>query len=1127
MRTLLVLLGFTVVFSTARGQSVRDQAGQLEDRGEVARAEQFLRQAASSATASPAALEAFAEFLDRHGNSGAREAYEKFLATPRQTGDSARRIAVARRLVLMSLEAGDTTAAAGGLARYREAGGKEWPQSTLDRPPAPRELRQTIEVPGPLPSFRRMASVSQDVTEEGLLLAVARTVVTSGYQAGGGKEGLVPTEYLKLLTRYLSQARELARLAGAEKRIRVDACDSPQAADLLRTLGFRMRGGCGSEVVLETVNASRAFLTIDSGFPLADLEQSLRTNRPFSYDYRSSQVPVLWSAEYWMASKEKQGGEFIDALLADPSLCRFYLGMSKPDAETVDDLRKNIPAARLRAFAHVFDFFGSMLQIREGRAVVPGGARSARMWEELVGVSPDQGARFIERLVAKDDGWMASYFDALSRLDGPVADYLTEPERIKRFYTAIRGRVTSPGPARPVFQSNTDMLLLTARLRLDPDGRPHIPGGIGAWKTLFINHPLGKYDAKLTRLAASWKEPDDVLEALFALCRKVVDNEPLKIFMAVSDLERHRTQPLEGATVERLVHDFRAYGDQYSIFSEATFLKDAAMVQFLDTAAQLDRIANQDLRADAVGSMQALVGLWQILSRQGTIPASQAEELLAAILSKFANIRSSREVFDAGRSGVELLLKATGTKERAAPQQRLLDLLAGGTGAADAELQGEMVAGMLSYLEVQKLVPLDLLFEAADQTASLARGDKLNTSLASRLAARVAEIESPRSPLTSAEKNSLSFGYWTQRHIDSERRLNFRSLIEKAGRDAEKLQEVRGSLAPLLRDTLVGLNYVYYAPPGGQLLRTSASFVRSHDFFGLAGSHQAWQTASSFGIGWPSGAGGRLEGSLVGLPYALAQTEQNFLIPDREQALIWGDLVPQMLLSATVPRWWNVSASQLHWVALHQRYAASLLAEAALDSGVRSQVLEILARQAVPARVRRVAGSLERGDVAAALREVTPVERFVLAKELSAGRSDPADVLASRMRRLAAAEPDTVNYAAVSRAFGTPKPTLTGSYRPELLYLRTFPALLGYSSRLLAESWESNTLYWAALADEVYLPPAQLNISVPEWTRDAVQRIFASHLEDWPAVLQSLYFVGEDVRSKAGQRLEGLALLTR
>ena len=45
-------------------------------------------------------------------------------------------------------------------------------------------------------------------------------------------------------------------------------------ADLLRVLGCRMRGGCGAEVVLETVNATRAFLTIDSGFPLAGSSRS-------------------------------------------------------------------------------------------------------------------------------------------------------------------------------------------------------------------------------------------------------------------------------------------------------------------------------------------------------------------------------------------------------------------------------------------------------------------------------------------------------------------------------------------------------------------------------------------------------------------------------------------------------------------------------------------------------------------------------------------------------------------------------------------------------------------------------------------------------------------------------------
>ena len=75
-------------------------------------------------------------------------------------------------------------------------------------------------------------------------------------------------------------------------------------------------------------------------------------------------------------------------------------------------------------------------------------------------------------------------------------------------------------------------------------------------------------------------------------------------------------------------------------------------------------------------------------------------------------------------------------------------------------------------------------------------------------------------------------------------------------------------------------------------------------------------------------------------------------------------------------------------------------------------------------------------------------------------------MLAQEVKRLATEHPQQVNYAAISRAFGTPKPTLANSYEPELLNLRTFPTLMGYSSRIMAESWESNTLYWAALADE-------------------------------------------------------------
>src|SRR5262249_56967162 len=137
---------------------------------------------------------------------------------------------------------------------------------------------------------------------------------------------------------------------------------------------------------------------------------------------------------------------------------------------------------------------------------------------------------------------------------------------------------------------------------------------------------------------------------------------------------------------------------------------------------------------------------------------------------------------------------------------------------------------------------------------------------------------------------------------------------------------------------------------------------------------------------------------------------------------------------------------------------------------------------------------LEEGNLRAALERVTPSELFVLAKEMVARQKDGSGTFATEIRRLAADSPEEVNYKAISRAFGTPKPTLANSYQPELLNLRTFPALMGYSSRIMAESWESNTLFWAALADEISLSPAQLNVRIPEWTQKLVEQIFASHL---------------------------------
>jgi hypothetical protein len=1021
------------------------------------------------------------------------------------------------RLVILDLIAGDRTSAVKDLADYRANGGTEWQTISLSAQSRKQQdgPRETVSIPGPVRSFARMAAVSSDSDPSEFLSSLARNVVTNGFQATHSNDALEETEYLKLVHRYLSQARELDKLAGPDHRIKIATCDSADTGELLRVLGFRMRGGCGSEVVLETVNATRAFLSTDSGFPIAELEQDLRTNRPFSYDFSPTVVPVLYNVAYWVPTKDKGDAEFIDQFLSDPSLCRFYLGMSKLDRTTAELLKKDIPAQRLRAYSHVLDFFGGMFEIRNGTVVVPGGQRSAAAWADLVGAKPEQGAVFLEKLMAKDDGWLASLYDSLARIHGPTQDYLTDPARMKRFYTAIRGRITTPGPARPVFRANADMMLLTTRLRIDPNGQPHIPGNLEIWKNLFISHPRGKYDAKLSKAAGAWREPDDVMEALFALSRKVVENEPLKIFMALSDIDRNRTQPLQAATVDRLARSFHDFGAQYALFNSSPNISDQTIVAFLDMAEANVKLRDPLFRQNSAGIEQALVSLWEIFARQNLIPPADVDKTLAGIIAPFPKVTNDRELFDAGRAGVKVLLAAAGGGPDAQPQERMLNLLSGVANPKDTEAQESLVTEMQHVLEAQRILSLDVILQLADNLEGVSHGKPLDNALAAKLASRVSEIDLPRSSLSGAEKNALAFGFNTERHIENERKLNMRAAIDRAQKDPEKLKDLRGLLTPFLRDTLVAYSYVHYAPPGAQILYTNPLFVRGHDFIGMQGSTHTWSSTELLGTGWPSNGGGRLVGSLANLPYTLAEAEQNFLIPTQTQALIWGDLVPQMILSAKIPRWWSVTPAQLHWVGTQILHAETLMAESALDPKLRQSVLQALDLQAAPARTFAVDEDLKSGDVAAAIARLTPSELYGMALEMQTNGVPVKCLLDDELQRLKTDYPAQVSESEISAAFGTPKPTLANSYRPELLKLRTFPTLMGYSSRIMAESWESNTLYFAALADQLHIPPSQLNVLIPEWTQKVVERIFASHLEDWPALLKSLRLVGEDVRTQA------------
>src|SRR5207237_8197183 len=123
---------------------------------------------------------------------------------------------------------------------------------------------------------------------------------------------------------------------------------------------------------------------------------------------------------------QRQAGDEVQGLLEDRAVARLYWAMSRMDNETRDLLRRSPGLQKLIPVAGVLDFFGSYISVRSGKVLVPGGVQAEFAWKELVGAGPDAPEHFIMRLLARDKGWLAAYFDALSRVDDKRQSYFAE-----------------------------------------------------------------------------------------------------------------------------------------------------------------------------------------------------------------------------------------------------------------------------------------------------------------------------------------------------------------------------------------------------------------------------------------------------------------------------------------------------------------------------------------------------------------------------------------------------------------------------------------------------------------------------------------------------------------------------
>jgi hypothetical protein len=827
---------------------------------------------------------------------------------------------------------------------------------------------------------------------------------------------------------------------------------------------------------------------------------------------------VLFAAKDWsMIGTGAHESEVVDSLLFHQDLSSLYRAMSRMDNETRTALHHSPGLRTLLRYSKVLDFYGEHLAIRGGRVVVPGGPPAEAAWEELVGASPQSAGEFVLRLMTKDSGWLAAYFDALSSIGPARQAYFTQPQRLKTFYEALRGSDPHPGAVHGVFRPDPWLVLLVTTLPLDAAGAPRIPGDLDAWKQVLQHNASSKLTRRWAGRAQHWTEPDQLTEGLIALSREPVNRIPLQAYLTMCAIDRFRSadQRLSVNNVRSLATKFSRYGDQYSIFAEFSELNNDSIAEYLSVAEALDRIQLPSLRSNAIGAFQANIGLWQILARQGEIARENWNDSWHRVVSPFSRIVSSAQLFDAGEASMAELWRAAAGKSDLTHDE-IVALLAGPpqTTPEGRQVRSELAARIQSVLGSQRLVSLDTLLALGEGLTEMSRGKATGDTLIP-LAAELREFEMPRPLFSTGERIEFQAHPSDIRHTTLQTRTNLAAII-KSGTPQE-LAVARGRLAPFLRDTLIGLNYAYYAPPGAQMLFHNAILVRSHDYTEAMAEHgkQPWKTPEVMDPGVTASGGAHLAGSIADLPYVLSLVEQDFLVPEHVQSLIWQDLVPSLLTNAVITRWWGVSQNELRAAALYQRAGETLLAAAANDEEVRQRVMSILSERMTPQRSERMENILRLGEAEGTREAITPAESFFLTAEYLnkfPEQSDPLGAPGKELTDLIRLHPDETKWERLSKDFGVPHPALAHTYGRELMESPLLPTFRDYSSRLLGESWESTNLYWARLADELEIPPVMLNRMAPELTRHMVEKLFATTLEDWPALSRAMRETGEEFR---------------
>jgi hypothetical protein len=218
---------------------------------------------------------------------------------------------------------------------------------------------------------------------------------------------------------------------------------------------------------------------------------------------REGAVPLPLAPAFWRGllrnGKALPEDQLALAILADRRAALFYRGVAGFDEETLAALAAE-GGTLLRIQRRNFDTlaaFGSRFSVRGGVVAVPGGAETEAIWQAVVGESPRAPARFLQKLVERDQGRLAFLYDSVARLDParqrlalglPATADAAGP--LRALAAAFAAEATWWRSGRGAFaRPDADAARLLRELRLSEDGGIAPPASRAFWAAVLEGEP--------------------------------------------------------------------------------------------------------------------------------------------------------------------------------------------------------------------------------------------------------------------------------------------------------------------------------------------------------------------------------------------------------------------------------------------------------------------------------------------------------------------------------------------------------------------------------------------------------------------------------------------------------------